>query len=124
MNTEHELIKVKRVIETIKIDDILITQLKSYYLSCKKIKVSLGLHLQENDLVFIRNTGSPCNDSTLNKAFESLFDGLEIKRITPHGLRHTHATILIKNRIPVIEIAQLLREHSLNDLQCLRSFIR
>ncbi len=100
--------KSKKSYRTIKIDDILITQLKSYYLWCKKIKLSLGLHLQENDLVFITNTGSPCNDSTLNKAFESLFDGLEIKRITPHGLRHTHATILIEKRIPVIEIAQRL----------------
>lgn len=40
--------KSERSYRTIKIDDILINQLKSYYLWCKK---SLGLHLKEDDLI-------------------------------------------------------------------------
>ena len=31
-----------------------------------------------------------------------------LKKVSPHGLRHTHATTLIKGRIPVTTIAERL----------------
>ncbi|MFU0790711.1 MAG: Recombinase XerC [Virgibacillus proomii] len=100
--------KSERSYRTIKIDDFLINQLKSYYLWCKKLKLSLGLHLKEDDLVFITSSGQAMSTYTLNRAFDHLFDKLSITKISPHGLRHTHATILIGNRVPVIEIAERL----------------
>lgn len=38
-------------------------------------------------------------------------DNIKIKKITPHGLRHTHATILINLGIPPKTVADRLGIH-------------
>ncbi|KNE22442.1 site-specific integrase [Virgibacillus pantothenticus] len=100
--------KSEKSYRNIKVDDVLVNQLKTYQLWCKEIKLSLGSHLNEDDIIFINRDGRPCHDYILNRAFRNLFKKIGIKEITPHGLRHTHATILIGNRVPVIEIAERL----------------
>ncbi|WP_121603818.1 site-specific integrase [Virgibacillus sp. Bac332] len=100
--------KSEKSYRKIKIDELLVNQLKLYQKWCKQIKLSFGSHLNDNDLVFINKDGRPSQEYILNRAFRNLFNKLDIKEITPHGLRHTHATILIGNRVPVIEIAERL----------------
>ncbi|WP_280528658.1 tyrosine-type recombinase/integrase [Bacillus sp. J14TS2] len=42
-------------------------------------------------------------------SFKRIFKNIvDIPIITPHGLRHTHATILISKKVPVNEIADRL----------------
>ncbi|WP_404801763.1 site-specific integrase [Bacillus norwichensis] len=38
-----------------------------------------------------------------------------LENISPHGLRHTHATILISNGVPPITIAESAGEYFGND---------
>ncbi|PWA07596.1 hypothetical protein DCC39_16525 [Pueribacillus theae] len=67
---------------------------------------SKGLILdKENDFVFISRFGTPIASNTINSAFSKIYqyakkEKLAIKRITPHGLRHTHATVLINQGTP------------------------
>ncbi|GIN96113.1 hypothetical protein J6TS1_19830 [Siminovitchia terrae] len=49
----------------------------------------------------------------LEYTFKSIYaqlkkEEIRIRKITPHGLRHTHATILISNGVPPVTIADRL----------------
>lgn len=101
--------KTKNSYRTILIDDTLISQLKSYKTWCKATKLGCGNHLYEDDYVFIsQQAGNPISEHLLDYSMNKITSKTECKRITPHGLRHTHATILIGQRIPVKVIADRL----------------
>ncbi|MCU5766016.1 site-specific integrase [Bacillus cereus] len=101
--------KTKNSFRTILIDDTLINQLKAYRSWCKKTKLSFGLHLQDDDFIFISyQSGTPITDNPLMYSFQRILKHTPLKKITPHGLRHTHATLLISQRIPVKVIADRL----------------
>ncbi|WP_231510815.1 site-specific integrase [Bacillus sp. UNC438CL73TsuS30] len=95
--------KTKNSYRTILIDDTLLTHLESYKKWCKATMLFFGKHFKNDDFVFISyQTGKPI--STMNLIVKKT----GCKRITVHGLRHTHATILIGQRIPVKVIANRL----------------
>lgn len=104
--------KTKNSYRTIDIDGSVIEQLKKYKTWCKKTLLSFGRHLKEDDFIFISyQTGKPLSANTFNDALDSVIKKIGIKRITPHGLRHTHATILlndIENRSTVEDVAARL----------------
>lgn len=101
--------KTKRSYRTILLDDELVSQLKRYKKWCRELMISFGRHLNEEDYVFISyQTGTPLTDNTIKYSIERLVKKTGSKRITPHGLRHSHATILIGQRIPVKVIADRL----------------
>lgn len=101
--------KTKNSYRTILINDEMIKILKDYKKWCKEIKLSFGNRLKEDDFIFISyQTGQPVTDNTLKYSMERISKKTGVKLITPHGLRHTHATILIGQRIPVKVIADRL----------------
>jgi integrase len=101
--------KTKNSYRTILIDDSLIHQLKLYRTWCKQTMLSFGKHLSCDDYIFISyQSGKPTGSNTVKYSFDRIAKKAGLKRITPHGLRHTHATILIAQRIPVKVIADRL----------------
>lgn len=101
--------KTKNSYRTILIDDELINQLKRYRNWCKELMLSNGMKLSDNDFIFISHqSGTPLSDNTIKFSMDRIIKKTGAKRITPHGLRHTHATILISQRIPVKVIADRL----------------
>lgn len=106
--------KTKNSYRTIEIDNDVMNQLESYKKWCIKTKFSIGLQLdKENDYVFITENNIPVYACFLNKFFNLIYKELkskeiELKKISPHGLRHTHATILIDELIPPTDIADRL----------------
>jgi integrase len=101
--------KTKRSYRIILIDDVLINQLKTYLIWCKEVKLSFGMHLFDDDYIFISHqSGTAITGNTLKYCFDRLAIRSGSKRVTPHGLRHSHATILISQRIPVKVIADRL----------------
>ncbi|WP_202409679.1 tyrosine-type recombinase/integrase [Halobacillus litoralis] len=71
---------------------------------CKKTKLSFGLRFKKEDHIFISyQTGKPITD-----ALRRVTDTTGIKPITPHGLRHTHTTLLISKGGSVKVIAERL----------------
>lgn len=101
--------KTKRSRRTILLDDLVLHQLKVYRTWCKKTKLGFGDKSKDEDLVFISHQGgTPIGDNTLKYCFERILKKADVNRITPHGLRHTHATLLIQARIPVTTIAARL----------------
>ncbi|MGM0969386.1 MAG: tyrosine-type recombinase/integrase [Bacillota bacterium] len=59
-------------------------------------------------MLISRTNGKPISPNSLNYAVNTVADKQKLKKITVHGLRHTHATILISKRIPVKVIADRL----------------
>jgi len=99
--------KTLRSYRTIPIDVVLVRQLKVYRTWCKRLKLSLGEHLRDDDYIFINfRTGSPSSEN-FSYFFNKVIEESRVKKITVHGLRHTHATILITKR-PVNEVAHRL----------------
>lgn len=94
---------------TIPIDNTLIAQLELYRIWCKKKMFSLGKHLSNDDFVFISSNGIVRNDHmAINEALERIIKKAKVKRITPHGLRHTHATILLNKGMSATTVAKRL----------------
>lgn len=103
--------KTKKSFRTILIDDIVLEQLKIYKTWCKKILLTFGKKLKDNgdDFIFISHqSGTPIGDNTLNASFTRIVKDTGVKKITPHGLRHTHATILIAEKTPLKTISDRL----------------
>lgn len=89
--------KTNNSYRTILIDDILIQQLKTYKKWCKETRLKSGYHRKNNDFIFISyQTEKPITDNSITYSLRRIIKkaGLN-KSITPHGLRHTHATILL-----------------------------
>lgn len=104
--------KTKNSYRTIDLDESVIEQLKKYKTWCKKTLLSFGRHLKEDDYVFISyQKGKPLSENTFNSALDRVIKKIGIKRITPHGLRHTHATVLLndnENRSTIEDVAARL----------------
>ncbi|PIC71380.1 hypothetical protein CSV77_04955 [Sporosarcina sp. P16b] len=92
--------KTKRSYRTILINGVLISQLESYHKWCIQKKLSIGKLHRVKVYVFISDQDdTPIANNTLNYCFRRINKQINLKKITPHGLRHTHATILISQRI-------------------------
>ena len=101
--------KTKRSSRTILINEELVKQLSVYRTWCKQIKLSFGYRLKDDDFIFISyQSGSPITENTIMYSMRRISKETNLKTISPHGLRHTHATILISQRIPVKVIADRL----------------
>lgn len=106
--------KTKKSERTIKVDDIVIQQLKSYRIANKALFLKHGRKLQEDitkddSFIFISpHTIEPFFSTGLNSIFNRLVREAKLPETTIHGLRHTHATILMNNGIPVKAIAERL----------------
>lgn len=99
---------------TIKVDNVVIIQLKSYLKAVKKLLLKYGKRLKDNlteeqSLIFISpHTGEPLPPTGINHLFNRNVEKAKLPSTTIHGLRHTHATILMNNGIPVKAIAERL----------------
>lgn len=101
--------KTKNSYRTVLADDIIFQQLETYKKWCKETKLKNGERLTNDDYVFISHQGgTPTGNVTVLHFFERLHKKTGIKRITPHGLRHTHASILISQKVPINVIAARL----------------
>lgn len=101
--------KTKNSYRSILIDDTLTNQLIIYRNWCRETMLAFGKRLDLDDYIFISyQTGTPITDGTVKYAFDRIIEKSNLKRVSPHGLRHTHATLLISQRIPVKVIAERL----------------
>lgn len=104
--------KTDRSVRNIEVDVKIIDLLRKYKTESKKELLMFGTPLKETDYVFINlNSNVVVYDvyeiHFFDKVYQSLKDdNISIKKISPHGLRHTHISILINMNIPPTDIAQ------------------
>lgn len=58
--------------------------------------------------LFTKYDGTPVNPSTLTKWFPAYLKSKGLKGLTVHGMRHTHASILIFKRVDILTISKRL----------------
>jgi len=83
-------------------------ELKRHKLEQKKHKLRLGPLYTDLNLVNATELGTPINPSNLRRNYNSLIKKAGLKRIRFHDLRHTHATLLLKQGVHPKIVAERL----------------
>jgi len=81
---------------TITLSTSLVELLKAYRADQELLRIQLGVTLDIDDFVFIRQDGSPINPNAVTLAFRRILNKAGLKGIRIHDLRHTHATLMLK----------------------------
>ncbi len=71
-------------------------------------KAVIGDRWQEHDLIFTSSVGTPCDASNLRVDFLKLLEKAGLQNIRFHDLRHTAASIMLNNGIPLIVVSKIL----------------
>lgn len=71
-------------------------------------RLLLGPAYQDNDLVFSREDGSPWNPDNFGKTFDRLIRRAKVPRVRLHDLRHTSATILLRQGVATKVVSERL----------------
>ena len=68
----------------------------------------MGEGYGDQDLVFATQTGRPLSPRNVLREFGKLVDRAGIPKIRFHDLRHTHATILLNEGVPISVVSERL----------------
>ncbi len=75
----------------------------------QQVEDQLANGVRSNDgYVFAREDGSPIHPDFMSQTFERLITQSPLPRIRLHDLRHTHATIMLKEGVPVKVVSERL----------------
>ncbi len=93
---------------TMYIDENLIALLKQEKAKQEEHRNMFGADYIKNDLVIKYPDGRPYSDTQVTRQIGNLTEKLFGKRITPHRLRHTVASIMVDNNIPIYNVSKFL----------------
>lgn len=100
--------KTESSMRTIDVDVLTMNMLKRFKIEQNKVFLKQGFK-NEMNLVFINNKHQVPTNTGANKAMKECFKKLEInKTLTFHGLRHTHASMLIAHQVSIEYVAERL----------------
>lgn len=100
--------KTRNSYRTIPVDPSVMEQLKRYKTWCKQLLLKHGKKIKADSIVFIDECAEPIYSEFINYVLKLVIKASGIKEITVHGLRHTHATILLNRNANVKAIAERL----------------
>lgn len=82
--------------------------LKEYQRKQLKNRLLLGDKWIETNRLFVQSNGAPMHPDTITKWFRQFLEDKNLPHITFHGLRHTHATLLISQGLDVRTVSNRL----------------
>jgi integrase len=88
--------KTKRSRRTIALSPSLVDELKAHRVKQAAERLALGMGRDPSSLVFARIDGDPIQPDSVTKMFARIAKRAKIRPISFHGLRHTHATDLLR----------------------------
>jgi len=95
--------KTARGRRSIALDAETVAELREYRKRQLEERMAAGELWQGSDAVFTDELGRPIHPDRFTKLFVRLVESSGIERLTPHGLRHTHATLALQaNRNPKV----------------------
>ncbi|MGT2964760.1 site-specific integrase [Streptococcus acidominimus] len=95
--------KSKRVIA---LDSVTVQSLKKWKL--KKQKEIFPKRLKDEDLLFTKLDGTPHSFDFINYHLRTILNKYNLKKITPHGFRHTHCSLLFEAGATIKEVQERL----------------
>lgn len=93
---------------TVALDDVCVAALREHRARQMERRLKVGALWQNLDLVFTTEVGTELQPSNVNRRFVALMAKAGVPRIPFHGMRHTHATLLMKNGIHPKVVAERL----------------
>jgi integrase len=100
--------KTKSSNRSVGLTDETVTLLKEHKENLQMQRVNKGSGLQGIDLVISTESGNPVNPANLRRSFNKIVQNSSVPRITFHGLRHTHATLLLSKGVNIKVISERL----------------
>ncbi|HZW04533.1 MAG TPA: site-specific integrase, partial [Anaerolineaceae bacterium] len=67
-----------------------------------------GARWTENGLIFTNSMGNPLDPSNMRKEFNRVLEFAGLPRVRFHDLRHTAASLMLNNHVPLIVAARML----------------
>lgn len=78
--------------------------------------MATGVRVNDSGSVFAKPDGSPLHpDYYMSQTLERLLKRMDLPRIRLHDLRHTHATLILKEGVPVKVVSERLGQRRLHD---------
>lgn len=99
---EPKTVSSKRIIA---LDPITCLVLRRWLDAEMMLCIQTGVPFKNDRLVFCKWDGQPLIGLTVTKAWRRLTNRLSIKNIRFHDIRHTHASLLLKQGMPVKDVA-------------------
>ena len=106
--------KTKASKRIISVDQYTLKLLKEWQLEQKKEFFKLGKpYLHDENFVFTNSTGMVYTPTEIGKILRRLIKRNNLKPISPHGLRHTHASLMFESGIQPKEISDRLGHNNI-----------
>ncbi len=99
---------------SISLPQSLVELLKGYRVDQELLRIQLGVTLGVDDFVFIRADGSPINPNAVTLAFKRILKRAGLRDIRVHDLRHTHATLMLREGIHPKVVSERLGHANIN----------
>lgn len=104
--------KTKKSIRRISICDDLVNELKIYKKWCNNVRKIVNI--EHKDMLFFNTKGNLLNPDMITQWNEDFIEKNKLEKITVHGLRHTHATLLANNNVDIPTISARLGHSNTN----------
>lgn len=106
-------VKTKAGERTLRIDDDLIAVLRAHRANQMQERLLCGAKWKDKwGMVFVTETGAPVSPSCLFKHFKKVLKDTELGDIRFHDLRHTAATLLLADSVPLVTVSKILGHSS------------
>ena len=106
--------KTKASKRIISVDQYTLKLLKEWKLEQKKEFFKLGKpYLHDENFIFTNSTGMVYTPTEIGKILRRLIKRNNLKPISPHGLRHTHASLMFESGIQPKEISDRLGHNNI-----------
>ncbi|MFM1655638.1 tyrosine-type recombinase/integrase [Brevibacillus sp. B_LB10_24] len=106
--------KTKKSIRSVALSPETIEVLKDHRQFILQERVALGPAYENNDLVVCTKFGGPVTQRAIQKVWTSFLKKTGAPKITFHDLRHTHASLLIKQGVHIKVISERLGHSSVS----------
>jgi integrase len=105
--------KTKSSIRTISIDNTLVSELKTYKTWQKKNKIKYGPNFKESEYMVVSPNGAAMGEYGVNNVINTILEKTNLHHISPHGLRHTHAIMLLESGVDIKTVSDRLGHNSI-----------
>lgn len=112
LNTNGKMVvnppKTKTSNRVVAIDDVTLNVLKQWQKQHKKEIFAFGKRVKNKNVVFYSTTNNYMRAASILKKMNAVVNMNNFKRITLHGLRHTHCSLLLESGAPLQVVQQRL----------------